>query len=126
MGIAATTNVKLTIADLAKLATFFTCATIYCFLSASAVRKARFRRGAAGTESEGSNERYSRGSFGGRRRGTALSSHSRSSQARGHLRWHLSHHRHHAFQLPELRPASRLHPYPVQGTVTQPAHPRGL
>ena len=29
------------------------CATIYCFLFASAVRKARFRRVSAGTESEG-------------------------------------------------------------------------
>ena len=60
-------------------------------------------------------ERYT-GSLAGWRRGrAAVSAHARPRQACRHLRRHLPHHRRHAFQLRQLRPAPGLHPHPVQG-----------
>ena len=50
----------------------------------------------------------------------------RSCQAGRTLRRSVSHHRHHALQLHQLRPASRLHPDPVQGAIAESPHPRGL
>src|SRR5580658_1682923 len=58
--------------------------------------------------------------------GTAVSTHARPGQA-GSAVWRpLPHHRYHALQLHQLRPAPYLCPHPVQGAQPEPPHPRGM
>src|SRR5690348_4587655 len=71
-------------------------------------------------------ERYLGSASGGGSRGTLIPSHPRSGQAGGHVWRYLSHHRCHAFELRELRSAPRLHSYPIQSPVLEPAYPRRL
>ena len=69
-------------------------------------------------------ERYSGRTSGGRSRRTAFSADARSSQAGSSLWRAVPHHRHHTFQLHQLRSAPGVHPDAVQGSVAEPAHPR--
>src|SRR4029077_5015375 len=107
-------------------ATFVICATINCFFAASAVTLNPRVKKAARRNLRAGNERHSRGAFGRRGWRTVVSSHSRSGQTRGDLRRHLPHYRYHSVELPELGTAPRLYPDAVQGTLTEPAHPRRL
>ncbi len=72
------------------------------------------------------NERYARSIACGRSRRTALPPHARSRQTGRALRRPLPHHRYHSLQLHQLRPAQGFHPHSVQGSLSQPAHPRRL
>src|ERR1700722_9167189 len=71
-------------------------------------------------------ERYTRCPSRRRCRRTSFPAYTRSRQAGRTLCRPVPHHRHHAFELHQLRPAPRLHPHPVQGAFAQSPHPRGL
>ena len=59
-----------------------------------------------------------------RGRRAAVSTDAGPGQAGGAVWRALPHHRHHAFQLHQLRAAPGVRPHAVQGAVAEPAHPR--
>src|SRR5262249_1868072 len=66
-----------------------------------------------------SDEGHSRSPACRRCRRASLSAYSRPGETSRDVRWHLPHYRHHAFQLPQLGPAPRLHSHAIQGTLTE-------
>ena len=70
--------------------------------------------------------RYPRHPARRRRRRAPVSAHQGTREAGGLFRRAVPHHRLHAEQLHQLRPAAHLHRHAVQVALAQPAHPHGL